>query len=255
MSFKVYIPARHASTRLPGKPLRVIAGRPLIEHVYARARDSGAAEVVIATDDERIADCARAFGAEVCMTAGTHQSGTDRLAEAVTRRGERADTVIVNLQGDEPGMSPHVIRQTAALLAVATPPDIGTVCEALTSEDDWRDPNQVKVVRDVHDRALYFSRAPLPYARDAGSGTWQGGRDYRRHVGIYAYRVDYLRYFVALPPHPLEVSEKLEQLRALAHGARIDVPDAAAACGVGIDTPADLARFERELQSVAGTQP
>lgn len=247
--FKVYIPARHASTRLPGKPLLMIAGKPLLQHVYDRARESGAAEVVIATDDTRIAECAAAFGAEVCMTAETHQSGTERIAEAVTRRRESRDTVIVNVQGDEPGMPPQVIRQAAALLADQDAADLGTVCEPLTSEADWRDPNQVKVLRDVHDRALYFSRAALPYHRDPAPMTWRGGRDYRRHVGIYAYRVAYLEHFVGLPPHPLELAERLEQLRALADGARILVPDAAAACGVGIDTPSDLARFEAAMRA------
>jgi len=244
VSFKVYIPARYASTRLPGKPLLMVAGKVLLQHVYERACASGAVEVVIATDDARIATCARAFGAQVCMTATTHQSGTDRIAEAVVQRGERPDTVIVNLQGDEPGMSSLVVRQAASLIVERADTDIGTVCEPLTTEADWRDSNQVKVVRDVHDRALYFSRAPLPYPRDPGPAGWRGGRDYRRHVGLYAYRVEYLAHFVALPPHPLELAECLEQLRALADGARIVVPDAAAPCGVGIDTAADLARFE-----------
>jgi 3-deoxy-manno-octulosonate cytidylyltransferase (CMP-KDO synthetase) len=144
-------------------------------------------------------------------------------------------------------MSPLVIRQTAALVMEATAADFGTVCEPLETEADWRDPNQVKVLRDVHDRALYFSRAPLPYQREVPAGGWRGGRDYRRHVGIYAYRVAYLKHFVGLPVHPLEIAERLEQLRALADGARILVPDAVATCGVGIDTPADLTRFITEL--------
>ncbi len=246
MNFKVYIPARYASTRLPGKMLRVIAGKPLLQHVYERACASGAAEVIVATDDERIAQVARAFGAQVCVTSVAHQSGTDRIAEAVATRREAMDAVIVNLQGDEPAMPSAVIRQTAALVAGSNDLEMATVCEPLTCDADWRDPNQVKVLRDVHDRALYFSRAALPFAREPRA-VWRGGRDYRRHVGIYAYRVAYLRHFVALSPHPLELAERLEQLRALADGARISVPDALVACGVGIDTPADLARFAAEF--------
>ena len=244
MTFKVYIPARYASTRLPGKPLIAVAGKPLLQHVYERACQSGAVEVVVATDDESIAVIAKAFGAEVCLTSRSHQSGTDRIAEAVSIRRETSDTVIVNLQGDEPSMPPSVIRQTAALVDDSIGVDIATVCEPFAQEADWRDANQVKVLRDVCDRALYFSRAPLPFQRDVTHSPWRGGRDYRRHVGIYAYRVAYLKHFVALPPNPLELAECLEQLRALADGARIIVPDAIAACGVGIDTPSDLARFE-----------
>ena len=247
MNFKVYIPARYASTRLPGKMLRLIAGKSLLQHVYERACQSGAAEVVVATDDVQIAQVAQAFGAQVCLTSVTHQSGTDRIAEAVAIRQEATDAVIVNLQGDEPAMPPAVIRQTAALVAGSNGVEMATVCEPLTCDADWRDPNQVKVLRDVNDRALYFSRAPLPFSR-APDAPWRGGRDYRRHVGIYAYRVAYLKHFVALPPNPLELAERLEQLRALADGAHISVPDALAACGVGIDTPADLARFAAEFQ-------
>ncbi len=248
MKFKVYIPARFASTRLPGKMLRLIAGKPMLQHVYERAGQSGAMEVVIATDDERIARVAQGFGAQVCMTSVLHESGTDRIAEAVATRQEAADAVIVNLQGDEPSMPPAVIRQIAKLVADVNNVEIATVCEPLTTEVDWRDPNQVKVLRDANDRALYFSRAPLPFSREP-LGQWRGGRDYRRHVGLYAYRVAYLRHFVALPPHPLELAERLEQLRALADGARIQVPDALAVCGVGIDTPADLARVEAEFRA------
>lgn len=245
MTFKVYIPARYASTRLPGKPLITVAGKTLLQHVYDRVCQSGALEVVVATEDERIAFIAKAFGAEVCLTSASHQSGTDRIAEAVSRRREKPDTVIVNVQGDEPSMPPSVVRQTAALVENSRDADIGTVCEPLLQEADWRDPNQVKVLRDVNDRALYFSRAPIPFQRDA-TCAWRAGRKYRRHVGIYAYRAAYLKHFVALKPDPLELAECLEQLRALADGARIIVPDAIAACGVGIDSPTDLARFEAE---------
>lgn len=246
MSFKIYIPARYAATRLPGKPLREVAGRPLIQHVIAQALACAPREVVVATDDPRIARAAEAAGAQSCMTAADHPSGSDRIAEAVARRGEAPDCIIVNLQGDEPAMPPTVIAQVAALLAAAPEVDIATVCEPFSGESDWCDPNQVKVLRDRRDRALYFSRAPVPYSRDGEP--WRPGREFRRHVGLYAYRAAYLQHFVRLPPAPLEIRERLEQLRALDDGATIQVPDADAPCGVGIDTPEDLARFAATLQ-------
>lgn len=243
MSFKVYIPARYGATRLPGKPLLEFAGKPLVQHVYERACASGAAEVVIATDDARIARVAEAFGATVCMTAPTLPSGTDRIAAAVAARGEADDTVVVNVQGDEPHMPAAVIRQVAACVAAGAC-DIATVCEPLEPAQVF-DPNVVKVVRAANARALYFSRAPIPWDR-AGFGASPAVTvpdAYRRHVGIYGYRVAYLRHFVALPSGQLETIEALEQLRALAAGATIAVPDAVAACGRGVDTPADLERL------------
>ncbi|MSR14626.1 MAG: 3-deoxy-manno-octulosonate cytidylyltransferase [Gammaproteobacteria bacterium] len=249
MKFKVYIPARYASTRLPGKSLLVVQNKSLIQHVYERALASGASEVVIATDDQRVEAVARDFGAIVCLTSPAHLSGSDRIAEAVVARGEPADTIIVNLQGDEPSMPASVIRQVAALVGATDAADIGTVCEPFDTELDWRDPNQVKVVRREDTRALYFSRAPIPYPRELSEFSWSADGQYRRHVGIYSYSVETLLWFVAKPPHPLESSEKLEQLRALAQGARIAVPDAVAECGVGIDTPADLVRWQRALMS------
>jgi 3-deoxy-manno-octulosonate cytidylyltransferase (CMP-KDO synthetase) len=249
VTFKVYIPARYGSTRLPGKPLAMSHGKTLLQHVFERAKDSGAQEVVIATDDDRIARVAREFAADVCMTSPSHTSGTDRIAEAVTARGESIDTIIVNLQGDEPTMPASVIRQVAALLGSVSAPDIGTVCEPFANEHDWRDPNQVKVVRNEHDRALYFSRAPIPHPRDGLEVSWALGRQFRRHIGIYSYTVGFLLRFVAMAPSELEVTEKLEQLRALEQGAVIAVADAVAPCGVGIDTPSDLARWQRELNA------
>lgn len=245
MTFKVYIPARMGATRLPGKPLLQIAGKTLIQHVWERAAASGAAEVVVATDDRRILDVVEAFGGIACMTADTHQSGTDRITEAARLRDESPETVIVNVQGDEPAMPAAVIRQVAEVLRLHPGVDIASVCEPFAVEADWRDPNQVKVLRDVHDRALYFTRAAVPFPRDAGA--WCPGRDYRRHVGLYAYTVRYLNHFVTLPPNSLETTERLEQLRALAHGAHVRVEDACEACGVGIDTPADLERFAASL--------
>jgi 3-deoxy-manno-octulosonate cytidylyltransferase (CMP-KDO synthetase) len=245
VNFKIYIPARYAATRLPGKLLREVAGKPLIQHVVAQALASAPREVVVATDDARIARAAEAAGAQSCMTASAHVSGSDRIAEAAALRGETPDCIIVNLQGDEPGLPPAVIAQVAALLADAPGVDIATVCEPFRCESDWRDPNQVKVLRDRHGRALYFSRAAVPHSRDREP--WQSGCEYRRHVGLYAYRAAYLQHFVRLPSAPLEIREKLEQLRALYDGATIRVPDAAAPCGVGIDTPEDLARFATRL--------
>lgn len=246
MSFKVYIPARHASSRLPGKVLLPIGGRPMLELVHARAKESGAAEVVVATDDERIARVAADFGASVCLTDPALPSGTDRIAAAAAARGEAADQIIVNLQGDEPFMPAAVIAQVAALLEAAAAPDIATVCEPLTAREDWENPNVVKVARALDDRALYFSRAPIPFPRD---GAWAPGPLYRRHVGLYAYTVGFLRRYVAWPSAALEEAERLEQLRALAQGARILAPDAVAPCGLGVDTAADLARAQALLDA------
>ena len=244
MTFKVYIPARYDSTRLPGKALADLGGQTLLEHVYRRALASGAAEVVIATDDARIAACAEGFGATVCMTSPAHQSGTDRIAQAAALRGESPEAVIVNLQGDEPFMPAAVIRQVAAALAADPQVDIATVCEPVDTLAQWQDPNVVKVVRDVRGRALYFSRAAIPHPRD-GDHEWSSHGPFYRHVGIYAYRCDFLQRFVRWAPATLETLERLEQLRALCQGAVISVPTALEPCGVGIDTPADLAHARR----------
>lgn len=248
MSFKVYIPARYASSRLPGKLLLELGGKTLLEHVHDRARASGAAEVVVATDDERIARVAAGFGASVCLTDPALPSGTDRIAAAARARNEPASQVIVNLQGDEPFMPADVIAQVAQVLAGADAPDMATVCEPLATHEDYANPNIVKVVRTGEARALYFSRAPIPFLRD---GDWHPGPQYRRHVGLYAYTVGFLERYVAWPPAALEEIERLEQLRALAHGASIAVPDAVAPCGIGVDTPDDLARA-RALLAAGG---
>jgi 3-deoxy-manno-octulosonate cytidylyltransferase (CMP-KDO synthetase) len=243
LNFKVYIPARYGASRLPGKPLLEFAGKPLLRHVWERAMASGAAEVVVATDDERIAAVARGFGAAVCLTEPTLPSGTDRIAAAAAARGEDGDCVIVNVQGDEPHMPAAVIRQVAEAVA-AGGCDMATVCEPL-ADGQLHDPNVVKVVRDAADRALYFSRATIPWDRDAFTAAAAPRRPdhYRRHVGIYGYRAAFLARFVAWPAVALEAIEALEQLRALVNGAVIRVPDAVAACGRGVDTPADLARL------------
>lgn len=245
MTFKVYIPARYASSRLPGKPLLLVDGKPIVQHVYENARLSGAEDVVIATDDDRIALAATAFGAAVAHTLSTHVSGTDRVAEAVAARGEHDDTIIVNVQGDEPQLPAAVIQQVAGLLASNTAIDIASVCEPIRDAREIDDPNIVKVVRAIDQRALYFSRAPIPYTRDARA---RNLTHYRRHVGIYAYRVAYLRQFVGTAAGELEQIERLEQLRAIAMNATIVVADAIAACGVGVDTRDDYDRVVEHWQ-------
>lgn len=243
MNFHVYIPARYGASRLPGKPLLEFDGKPLVRHVWERAMASGAASVVIATDDTRIASAARAFGASVEMTDPALPSGTDRIAAACAARGLAADAVVVNVQGDEPHMPSAVIEQVASVVA-AGGCDMASVCEPL-EESQVFDTNVVKVVRDDDGRALYFSRAAIPWDRDryARERTVGALDAYRRHVGIYGYRVGFLARFVTLPPARIEQLEALEQLRALAAGAVIRVPDAVAPCGRGVDTPADLERL------------
>jgi 3-deoxy-manno-octulosonate cytidylyltransferase (CMP-KDO synthetase) len=250
VSFTVVIPARYASTRLPGKPLLDIAGRPMVRHVWERATRSSAARVVIATDDERIRTAAEAFGAEVCMTAATHPSGTDRLQEAVAALGLPGEAIVVNVQGDEPLIPPEVIDQVAANLSHAADCGMATLCEALDSVEAFLDPNIVKLVRDDRSRAIYFSRAPIPWPRDAFAADRtrlpEGFRPLR-HIGIYAYRVEFLHRFVGWPLGVLEGLESLEQLRALEHGVGIHADHACAAIPGGVDTPADLLRVNALL--------
>ena len=264
LPFRVAIPARYASTRLPGKPLRLLAGRPLIEHVYRRALASGALEVVIATDDARIRKVAEGFGATVCMTAPEHPSGTDRLAEVVARLGWPDDAIVVNVQGDEPGMPPALVRQVATGLATHPDAGIATACARIHELAEIFDPNAVKVVRDAQGYASYFSRAPIPWHREAfragGAAVTEPPTDtaWFRHIGLYAYRVAVLRRYPNLPPAPAEQAEALEQLRALWHGIRIYVAEAAEAPSPGVDTEADLARvaaeWERSGQQVEAGQ-
>jgi 3-deoxy-manno-octulosonate cytidylyltransferase (CMP-KDO synthetase) len=235
-NFTVIIPARYASSRLPGKPLQDIHGKTMVQRVYEAACLSLASKVVIATDDQRIFDEASRFGAQVCMTRVDHESGTDRLQEVVEQLGLADDDIVVNVQGDEPLIPPSVINQVAELLASKQEADIATLCEPITSVSTVIDPNVVKVVRANNKMALYFSRAPIPWDRDK-SGFHS---IYRRHIGIYAYRVHLLNNFVQWPAGELEMVEKLEQLRAMEKGSRIVVDDAVQAVPGGIDTPADL---------------
>lgn len=243
-AFRVAIPARYGSMRFPGKPLVTLAGPTLLEHVWRRAGEAGAREVVIATDDERIAEAARGFGAEVAMTASAHASGTDRLAELAALRGWGGDDIVVNLQGDEPLTPPAILAQVAADLDAAPDAPMATLATPLaTAEAD--DPNIVKLVTDARGFALYFSRAPIPCWRDGRPG--EGA--YRRHLGIYAYRAGFLRRFATLEPAPIEQAERLEQLRALWHGYSIHVSDAVALPGPGLDAPDDVERIAAELGS------
>jgi 3-deoxy-manno-octulosonate cytidylyltransferase (CMP-KDO synthetase) len=248
-TFKIVIPARYASSRLPGKPLRLLAGKPMLQHVHERARSSAAQEIVIATDDERIAAAAAGFDADVCMTSAAHTSGTERLAEVVARRGWGDEVIVVNLQGDEPLMSPALVDQVAVDLATHAPASITTLAYPLKASENEADPHIVKVVVDRAGYALYFSRAPIPWHRDpleTGAGL-PGASPMLHHVGLYAYRAGFLRDYSRLEPSPLEVFEKLEQLRALWHGRRIHVGIAETVPAPGVDTEADLVRVEAVL--------
>ena len=246
-SFVVVIPARYASTRLPGKPLRDINGKPMIEHVYRRGRESSAREVVVATDDERIADAAELFGASVCMTGDQHRSGTERIAEVADILDWRDETIVVNLQGDEPAMPASLIDQCAALLDDSSA-DLATLASPILSDEDFANPNVVKVVLDNTSNAIYFSRAMIPYPRDAGSISDARAAALHHH-GIYAYRCGVLRRLVAADPSPLETAEHLEQLRALSMGMSIKVGVPAVRPGSGVDTEADLEAIAGELDS------
>jgi 3-deoxy-manno-octulosonate cytidylyltransferase (CMP-KDO synthetase) len=247
--FHVIIPARFASTRLPGKPLLEINGRPLIQWVWQSAVASGAASVLVATDDERIRSAAAAFGADCVMTSPDHVSGTDRIAETVRRKGFAADDIVVNLQGDEPMMPADVVARVSQSLHEAAGSEISTAVAPVQSLQEFLDPNCVKALRARDGRALYFSRAPVPWPRDdsaANSPTSHAGA--WRHIGIYAYRVRSLLQFAAWPPTPLETTEKLEQLRALEHGMHIHLVALAQSPPAGIDTQADLERVRAALR-------
>lgn len=244
MAFVAVIPARFASTRLPGKPLADIGGRPMIVRVAERAIASGASEVWIATDHDGVADAARAHGFQAVMTRPDHPTGTDRIAEVAALRGWPDDTIVVNVQGDEPRLASRLVQDVAAALASHDDAAIATVCHPIESDDDLFDPNVVKVVMDHAGYALYFSRATIPYARDwfRSNRTRAPGLPAYRHIGLYAYRCAFLRAYASLVPAPIEQFEALEQLRALWHGYRIAVSVTAHAPEAGVDTPADLER-------------
>ncbi|WP_434456381.1 3-deoxy-manno-octulosonate cytidylyltransferase [Stutzerimonas urumqiensis] len=248
--FLVVIPARFASSRLPGKPLQLIAGKPMIEHVWRQATSSSASRVLVATDDARIVQACEAFGAEALLTRPDHESGTDRLAEVADQLALSDDAIVVNVQGDEPMIPPAVIDQVAQNLASNPQAAIATLAEPLREAESLFNPNVVKVLSDKAGQALAFSRAPLPWARDqfaADRDCLPEGVPYRRHIGIYAYRARLLRQFVAWGSCWLEETERLEQLRALWHGERIHVADAVSPLPAGVDTPDDLERVRRLL--------
>lgn len=243
--FKVVIPARYGSSRLPAKPLMDIAGKPMVVHVYERALLSKAKTVVVATDDERIAQALKPYGARVVMTSPNHPSGTDRLQEVAAKMRWDDDDIIVNVQGDEPLIPPEVINQVAANLANNRQAGIATLAEAIEDVGQLSNPNIVKLVRDANNMAMYFSRAPMPWARDAFA---QGIKElpvkdlYWRHLGIYAYKVSFLNAYVKWPPAVLEQVEALEQLRALYYGVKIHVDQACVNLPAGVDTQEDLER-------------
>lgn len=250
--FTVVIPARYGSSRFPGKPLKVIAGKPMVQLVWEQARKSSAQRVVVATDDVRIFEACQAFGAEVLMTRDDHNSGTDRLAEVAMQLGLAADAIVVNVQGDEPMIPPAVIDQVASNLAAHPEAGISTLAEPIDDVAALFNPNVVKVSSDINGLALTFSRAPLPWARDALAANRDelpAGVPFRRHIGIYAYRAGFLHDFVSWGPCMLENTENLEQLRALWNGVRIHVADAREAPPAGVDTPEDLERVRRLLEA------
>lgn len=248
--YTVVIPARYASTRLPGKPLQDIAGKPMIRHVWEQACKSGAQRVVVATDDKRILEACQDFGAEVLLTRIDHNSGTDRLAEVANKLGLETDAIVVNVQGDEPLIPPAVIDQVARNLDAHPEAAIATLAEPMSDAQSLFNPNVVKVLSDINGLALTFSRAPLPWARDdfaRDRDAFPAEVPYRRHIGIYAYRAGFLADFVAWGPCWLENTECLEQLRALWHGKRIHVADAIEAPPAGVDTAEDLERVRKQL--------
>jgi 3-deoxy-manno-octulosonate cytidylyltransferase (CMP-KDO synthetase) len=251
LNFTVVIPARYGSSRFPGKPLADIAGKPLMVHVAERALRSGAREVVVATDHAAIAAAAAEYGFDAVMTRRDHASGTDRIAEVVARRRYPARHIVVNVQGDEPLIDPRLIAQVAESLARHRDADIATACTPIRSARDFGNPNIVKVVLDRHGYALYFSRAPVPFARDAfaqGIRALPRGLPAYRHLGIYAYRCAFLRRFTRLPGAAIERFEALEQLRALASGHRISVAVTRRAPHAGVDTPRDLQHVRRLMR-------
>lgn len=248
MSFVAIIPARYASTRLPGKPLVDIHGKPMIVHVMERARESGAERVIVATDNNDVARAVEAAGGEVCMTRVDHQSGTERLAEVIEKYRFPDETVIVNVQGDEPMIPPVIIRQVADNLAKSSV-GMATLAVPIESAEEAFNPNAVKVVRDAQGNALYFSRATIPWDRERFAVSQQAiGDHFLRHIGIYGYRAGFIRRYVSWQTSPLEQIELLEQLRVLWYGEKIHVDVAQAVPGAGVDTPEDLERVRAAMQ-------
>ena len=255
MSFSVVIPARFASSRLPGKPLLDIAGKPLIQHVYESATKSNADRVIIATDDARIESVAKSFGAQVCVTSSYHRSGTERIAEVIQTLRFNRDDIVVNLQGDEPMMPAQLIKQVATQLLEFTEAKIATLCTRIHQDEDLFNPNVVKVVRDNVGYALYFSRSPIPWDRSRFPSQMSQfafhnlavceHSEYYKHIGLYAYTAGFVLQYINYPQSTLENLESLEQLRALQNGHRIYVGEAQQECGIGVDTEEDLQKVRR----------
>ncbi len=244
MDFSVIIPARYASSRLPAKLLKDINGKTLIEHTYSNAVKSDASQVIIATDDVRIKTIAEDFGAEVCMTNDSHTSGTSRLSEVVSVLNFQDNDVVVNLQGDEPMMSPSAINQVASNLS-SSGMSVATLCEKIDTEEAYFDENCVKVVYNSRGKAMYFSRSPIPAFRDS---TKINLDLCFRHIGLYAYRVNFLKDYTNMAISSLEMAEKLEQLTFLTHGFDIHVETSCASTGYGVDTESDLIKVKKELK-------
>ncbi|MBE0367873.1 MULTISPECIES: 3-deoxy-manno-octulosonate cytidylyltransferase [Pseudoalteromonas] len=251
MAFVVVIPARYASSRLPGKPLADICGKPMIQHVFEQASRSGANAVYIATDHQAVFDVAMGFTKNVLMTRIDHQSGTERLAEVVEKLNLGAETIVVNVQGDEPLLEPENIDQVAQLLANSSAP-MATLSVDIENVEEVLNPNAVKVVQDAHNNALYFSRASIPFQRNSMLTLDKNSiplHNFQRHVGIYAYRAGFIQEYLELPVSPLEVQESLEQLRVLYHGKQIKIAKAIMPVHAGVDTPEDLARVVELLNA------
>lgn len=249
MNFKIVIPARYASSRLPAKPLLDLGGKPMVVRVAERVAAAGADEIWVATDHPEVFAVAQAHGLNVLMTREDHPSGTDRIAEVALLRGWSDDTLVVNVQGDEPLIDPAVVAATARQLAESGAA-IATVAHPVSDPADFFNPNVVKVVTAANGDAIYFSRAPIPYARDHFAKDQQslpGGFPACRHVGLYAYRCSFLKAYAGLAPAPLEQFEALEQLRALWHGYRISVALIDEAPAPGVDTPEDAARMRKQF--------
>ncbi len=246
MSFTVIIPARFASTRLPGKPLADLAGKPLIQHVVDRANESEAERVIVATDDERIGEALGGSECEVVMTAATHVSGSDRLSEVVTTLSIPDQQIVVNVQGDEPTIPARLINEVGQTLAASAASVMATAAQPIQNEQDYLNPNMVKVVADQTGRALYFSRAPIPHYREPKQAP-----SALHHIGIYAYRAEFLKRYALLKPSALEQAENLEQLRVMDNGETIMVHQIDYEAGIGVDTPEDLERAREVLQSWA----
>lgn len=247
MGFSVVIPARYQSTRLPGKPLADIGGKPMIQWVYEQALKAGADQVVVATDDSRVEQAVHAFGGNVCMTSDKHESGTERLAEVVEKLGLADDHIIVNVQGDEPLIPPAIVRQVADNLANSSAP-MATLAVEISDESEVFNPNAVKVVTDKDGYALYFSRASIPWDRDNfAADEKKVVQPLMRHIGIYAYRAGFINTYVNWQPTILEKIESLEQLRVLWYGEKIHVDVALEAPAAGVDTPEDLETVRRVI--------